>query len=101
MTFLNIFILDVFIRNLNEISGISSQSCSKEDSRDVLKKFCKAFQEEKRIYGQKILQQGDILKKMYVIYQGEVQVNRGFGDDRNKIDSEERNAIRSLSCSWE
>ncbi len=55
-----------------------------EDSKDVLKKFCKAFQEEKRIYGQKILQQGDILKKMYVLYQGEVQVIRGFGDGLNK-----------------
>ena len=45
-----------------------------EDSKEIIKRFCNSFREEKRKYGQKIFQQGEIPKEVYIISQGEVQV---------------------------
>jgi len=47
-----------------------------EESKEILKRFCSSFREEKRKYGQKIIQQGSMPKEVYVICQGEVQIIR-------------------------
>jgi len=46
----------------------------KEESKEIIKRFCSSFREEQRRYGQKIIQQGSMPKEVYIICQGEVQV---------------------------